>query len=216
MMYLSVCMFSNTINASIVEFVVFDTFGASGVVFVFFGFLYFWCIRCRIRIYYYYSCLHFWCIRRRVRICCTFWCIRRRIRHLLHYPPKCSMVVICHVINDNEDNENHNVVIVGVGVVVVAKFAIMQHLSHCDGNAMFRISSNNYRIWPNSYQNDKFGSVSDRFQVLTYLCGGPCPYSALNNYTLGEPPRGFRGNSPEQHMQTNCYQERQNPEGKPG
>jgi hypothetical protein len=32
-------------------------------------------------------------------------------------------------------------------------FTIMQHFSDCDGNAIFRISSNNLSIWTNSYQN---------------------------------------------------------------
>jgi hypothetical protein len=30
---------------------------------------------------------------------------------------------------------------------------IMQHFSDCDGSAIFRVSSNNCRIWPNSRLN---------------------------------------------------------------
>jgi hypothetical protein len=53
-------------------------------------------------------------------------------------------------------------------------------------------------------QFDAFGRVSDQFEVLTYLGGGPV-------LTARVP-----GNRPEQHTQTNCYLDSRNPEGKPG
>jgi hypothetical protein len=49
--------------------------------------------------------------------------------------------------------KNYYVVGVGVGVgvgVAVVKLDVMQHLSACDGIAIFRISTNNCAIWPDS------------------------------------------------------------------
>jgi hypothetical protein len=43
-------------------------------------------------------------------------------------------------------------VVVGVGVGAV-KFAIMQHLSDCDGSAIYRISTITCSIWPIFYRN---------------------------------------------------------------
>jgi hypothetical protein len=81
---------------------------------------------------------------------------------------------------------------VGVGVV---KLATMQHLSDCDGIAIFRISTKNCPIWPKSYQHSmqfdllppssKFrltwmGGVqpSQRPQKLHIGCGSS-PHSAI-------------------------------------
>jgi hypothetical protein len=41
---------------------------------------------------------------------------------------------------------------VGVGVGVVTLLYIMLHFSDCDGGVIFRISTNNCSIWPNSYE----------------------------------------------------------------
>ena len=67
---------------------------------------------------------------------------------------------------------------VGVGVVrfvsVVGEFAIMQHLSGCDGNAIFRISSNkSLNLDQFLSTSDQIWLVSDEFKVLTSLGGGP-------------------------------------------
>jgi hypothetical protein len=54
-------------------------------------------------------------------------------------------------------------------------FAIMQHVSDCDGNAIFGISSKQNTIRTNSYQNRTqfdFVQTSSKFEVLTYLGGG--------------------------------------------
>jgi hypothetical protein len=63
------------------------------------------------------------------------------------------------------------VVDVGVGVGVV-ELAIMQHPSNCDGIAIFRISTNNCAIWPNSYQHpmkcDLF-PTSSKFRHSCYV-----------------------------------------------
>jgi hypothetical protein len=51
-------------------------------------------------------------------------------------------------------------------------FAIMQHVSDCDGNAIFGISSKQNTIRTNSYQNRTqfdFVQTSSKFEILTYL-----------------------------------------------
>jgi hypothetical protein len=53
-------------------------------------------------------------------------------------------------------------------------------------------------------------------QGFDLLGWGSSPFNAFTHETLGKPRKGFRGNRPEQKMQTNYYHERKNPKGKPG
>jgi hypothetical protein len=50
----------------------------------------------------------------------------------------------------------------------------MQHVSDCDMNAIFGISSNKNRNLDQFLsKSDAIGLVSDQFKVVTYLGGGP-------------------------------------------
>jgi hypothetical protein len=84
--------------------------------------------------------------------------------------------------------------VVGVGIGV-GKLAITQHPSDCDGSAIFRNSTTNLAIWPNSYQNpmqfDLF-PTSSKFRLTwvglqsvqrpqkLHIGWGSSPHSAIN------------------------------------